>query len=71
MEIKIRETINLPKVSIERILEAMRLFESAQDDIEDFLIFKNKEILKKVKNADKERKKSMIKNFHSLAGKYV
>lgn len=71
MEIKIKDTINLPKTSIERLLEAMRFFELAQDEIEDFLLFQNKTILTKIKKAHKEHKQGKTKDFQELIKRHV
>lgn len=66
MKTDVRETVNLPVKGIERFLEAMRIFESAQNEIEDFLISRNKNILSKIKKADKERAEGKVKDFQNL-----
>lgn len=71
MKTVIKETISLPKTSIERLMEAMRLFETSQDEIEDFLIVRNKTILSKIQKARKEHLKSEVKDFQMLAKNYV
>ena len=58
MKTVIKETISLPKTSIERLMEAMRLFETSQDEIEDFLIIRNKTVLSKIQKARKEHLKN-------------
>ncbi len=67
----IKETINLPKTSIDRLMEAMRLFETSQNEIEDFLIVRNKNILSKIQKARKEHLKDEAKDFQGLVKKYV
>lgn len=64
-------TINIPKKSIESLMEALRLFEITQNEIEDFLILNNKNLIKKIKNARKEHKKGLVKNFDTLVKQYV
>lgn len=71
MKMAIKETISLPKTSIERLMEAMRLFETFQGEIEDFLIVRNKIILSKIQKARKEHLKNEVKDFQVLAKKYV
>lgn len=71
METIIRETINLPRKSVKQLFEAMNIFESAQDEIEDFLIIRNKFIMGKVKKARKEHLSGGLKDFGELAKKYV
>lgn len=71
MKTAIRETISLPKTSIERLMEAMRLFETSQDEIEDFLIVGNKTLLSKIQKARKEHLKNEVKDFQMLAKNYV
>lgn len=66
-----KETISLPKTSIERLMEAMSLFETSQDEIEDFLIVRNKTILSKIQKARKEHLKNEVKDFQMLAKNYV
>lgn len=66
-----KETISLPKSSIERLMEAMHLFETSQDEIEDFLIVRNKTILSKIQKARKEHLKNEVKDFQMLAKNYV
>ncbi|PJA41716.1 hypothetical protein CO177_00845 [Candidatus Wolfebacteria bacterium CG_4_9_14_3_um_filter_37_9] len=71
METIIKKTINLPRKSVENLFEAMSIFESAQGEIEDFLISRNKFIMNKIKKARKEHLKGGLKDFNALAKKYV
>ena len=71
MKTEIRETINLPRQGVKRLLEAMRFFELAQNEIEDFLITRNESIMDKIKKARKEHLGGKIKDFQELVKKYV
>lgn len=71
METITKETINLPRKSVKQLFEAMSIFESAQDEIEDFLISRNKFVMDKIKKARKEHLKNELKDFSALAKKYV
>lgn len=71
MKTIVKETINLPKTSVERLMEAMRLFETSQNEIEDFLIVRDKTILSKIQKARKEHLKDEVKDFQALAKNYV
>lgn len=71
MKTVIKETINLPKTSINRLMEAMRLFETSQDEIEDFLIVRNKNILSKIQKANNQHLKNEVKDFQELVKNYV
>lgn len=71
MKANIKNTINLPKISVERLLEAMRIFESAQDEIENFLILHNKNITNRVKKARREHLDGKVKDFRDLIKRYV
>lgn len=66
-----KETINLPKASVERLLDAMRFFETAQDEIEDYLISRNKLTLAKIKKARAEHLSGTRKDFQNLLKRYV
>ncbi|MBI5078111.1 MAG: hypothetical protein HZB11_01930 [Candidatus Yonathbacteria bacterium] len=66
-----KQTINLPKASVGRLLDAMRFFELAQDEIEDFLVSNNKTIIAKIKKAHGEHLKGESKDFQNLLKKYV
>ena len=69
--IKDKETINLPRKSVEQFFEAISIFESAQNEIEDFLIVRNKTLMNKVKKARKEHLTNKVKDFQELAKAYV
>ncbi|MBI5306711.1 hypothetical protein HZB04_03985 [Candidatus Wolfebacteria bacterium] len=71
METIIKKTINLPQKSVENLFKAMSIFESAQNEIEDFLISSNKFIMNKVKKAHKEHSRGELKDFSALVKKYV
>ena len=71
MKTEIKETINLPRQGVRRLLEAMRFFELAQNEIEDFLLFRNESIMGKIKKARKEHLEGKVKDFQGLIKKYV
>lgn len=72
METVIRkDTVNLPRKSVRQLFEAMSIFELAQDEIEDFLIVRNKLIINKIKKARKEHLNGKLKDFSILAKKYA
>ena len=62
---KEKETINLPKASVGRLWDAMRFFETAQDEIEDFLISRNKTVITKIKKSREEHLSGKAKDFRS------
>lgn len=66
-----KETINLPRKSVGQLFEAINIFESAQNEIEDFLIVRNKFIISKIRKARKEHLNGKLKDFGALAKKYV
>ena len=68
---KEKETINLPRASVGRLLDAMRFFEMAQNEIEDFLISRNKIIAAKIKKARAEHLNGELKDFQNLLRRYV
>lgn len=68
---KIKETIKLPKQGIHNLFEAISIFESAQDEIEDFLIIRNKSIMNKIEKARKNHLGGKVKDFQELVKKYV
>lgn len=68
---KEKNTINLPKDSVKHLLNGMRSFEIAQEEIEDFLISRNKTIINKLKKARGEHLNGETKKFQNLLNKYV
>lgn len=66
-----QNTINLPRKDLINLLETMDLFESIKDEIENFLISNNKEIMKKVKKSRREHLAGKLGDFEKLAEKYV
>jgi hypothetical protein len=71
MKTALKETINLPRKSVERLFEAINIFESAQDEIEDFLIVNGKSPMNKIRKARKEHLESKTKDFQALVEKYA
>ena len=71
MKTELKETVNLPLKSVRRLFDAISVFESAQDEIEDFLIIRNKRIMNGVRKAREEHLKSKAKSFRNLIKKYV
>ncbi|MEK7596087.1 MAG: hypothetical protein AAB564_00855 [Patescibacteria group bacterium] len=68
---EIIETINLPRKSVEQLFETINIFESAQNEIEDFLIVNNKSLMNKIRKARKEHLENKTKDFRHLVKKYV
>lgn len=66
-----KQTINLPKASVERLFDAMRFYELAQNEIEDFLISGNKTMMAKIKKARAEHLSGGTKDFQNLLKKYA
>jgi len=71
MKIELKETVNLPLKSVRRLFDAISVFESAQNEIEDFLIVRNKRIMNSVRKSRDEHLKGKVKDFRNLIKKYV
>jgi len=71
MDTVLKETINLPKKSVVQLGKVFKVFESAQNDIDDFLIFQNKKITNETKKARKEHTNGKAKSFSCILKKYV
>lgn len=71
MKMNLQNTIGLPKKEVINLFEAMNIFESAKEEIENFLISRNKEIMVKIKKARKEHLAGKVKDFERLTEKYV
>ncbi len=65
------KTINIPRKSVEQLFEAINIFESAQDEIEDFLIVNSEPLMNKIRKARKEHLGIKTKDFQELVKKYV
>lgn len=71
MNTSAKQTINLPKASVKRLFDAMRFYELAQNEIEDFLISSNKTMMAKIKKARTEHLRGGTKDFQGLLKKYA
>ena len=71
MKTAVKETINLPRKTVEQLLGAISIFGSIQDEIEDFLIVRNKSLVAKIRKARKEHLRGEVKDFQKLARRYV
>lgn len=69
MKIIDKRPIILPQKSVNRFFEAIDFFESAQNEIEDFLIANNKFLMNKIEKARKEHLSGRVADFRQLINK--
>ncbi len=64
------ETITVPRKALEEMLQASAYFERAQDELENYLLSKNKHFLAEMKKLQREEKQSKPGSWESLKTKY-
>ena len=65
------KTINLPEKSIKDLYLAMKLFETAQDNIEDYLLMEDKKNVSELRKARNEHLNAKFFSWKDLKNKYV
>lgn len=63
--------VTLPKKVFDNLITASEYFELAQDEMEDYLLTKNKSFLANARKARKEHKQSKFGDWNKLKAKYV
>ena len=63
-------SIDLPKSSVTNLLVALEAFEDAQNEIEDYLTFKNKKVAKEIEDAHADKESGRGNDWESLKRRY-
>lgn len=67
---KNKETVTLPKKSVDSLLNMLRGLAELEDELEDYLMFQDKELVKKLRKARKERLSGKVISMGDARKKY-
>lgn len=67
---KNQETVTLPKKSVDSILNMLRNFAELEDELEDYLMFQDKELVKGLRKARKEHLSGKVISMEEFRKKH-
>ena len=67
---KNKETVTLPKKSVDSLLNILRSFAELEDELEDYLMLQNKELVKQLRKARKDHLSGKMMDWAELKKKY-
>lgn len=67
---KNQETIALPKKSVHSLLNMLRGFADLEDELEDYLMFQDKELVKRLRKARKDHLNGKVITMEEFRKKY-
>ncbi len=67
---KNQATITIPKKTFQNLLKAGRIFELAQNELEDYLMFQSPKFLKKMRKAHNEDKNGTVLEWGAFRRKH-
>lgn len=67
---KNKETVTLPKKSVDSLLSMLRGFAELEDELEDYLMLQDKELMKELKQARRDHIEGKVKDWAELKKKY-